>query len=469
MQRKVTYSSVWRAVLVVALFVAEVVGSAPQVLAQGSAAVNAYSPYTMFGIGELNTIGTTAMRALGGVGVAWRSSQMPSMLNPAGYSATARKSFIFNFGAEANFLQNTQNKYAADGAFSHRAKNAKNTANFHEIAVQMPLAKGLGLGVSLMPYSSVGYKMKGIEKSDEIVGNIGTATYDYSGDGDVTEVKLGVGWEFVKNLSVGIAAKYYWGHIKHNYSSTVTGDYVGPGDYNAVIGLDDYAISSFKFQVGVQWSIINTNKRVLTLGATYDYGGPLRPKVVQSRYLNNNYSTSVSVESNRSQMRLPHKVVAGIMYQDPKFTAGAEYEFAAWGGGNAGYFEEEMYGGMKVRYVDTHTAKLGIEYTPNRFDVRNYLRRIAYRFGCRYSNYYQSYGGHMIPQVALTAGLGFPLKFMGASSIDVCFEYGYRGTGATMMSDMGQRVGLIKQNYFKIGLGFSLFGEDYWFVRPKFD
>ena len=463
MQCSRTYKVIRRVVLAA---VALLVGSAAA-MAQGSS-VNAYSPYTMFGIGELNTIGAAPMRSLGGVGVAWRSGQMVNMLNPAGYSATMRKSFIFDFGAEANFLTNTQSKYDVEGNYSHTAKNAKNIINFHEIAVQMPLAKGLGLGLSLMPYSSVGYDMTGIEQSDQIVGNIGTATYRYTGDGDVTEVKLGVGWEFVKNLSIGVAAKYYWGHILHNYSSTVTGDYVGPGNYNAVIGKDDYSISSFKFQVGAQWSVLNSSKRVLTLGATYDYGGPLSPKVSKSRYINNSYSTSVSKEDYRSQMRLPHKVAVGVMYQDPKFTTGVDYEYAAWGG-NDGHFEEAVYGDMKVRYVDTHTAKLGIEFTPNRFDVRNYLRRIAYRLGFRYSNYYQTFGGHTIPQVAVTGGFGFPLKFMGATSIDVSLEYGFRGTGASMTTSAGQRVGLIKQNYFKLGLGFSLFGEDYWFVRPKYD
>ena len=31
------------------------------------------------------------------------------------------------------------------------------------------------------------------------------------------------------------------------------------------------------------------------------------------------------------------------------------------------------------------------------------------------------------------------------------------------------KIGMIRQDYFKVGLGFSLFGEDYWFVRPKYD
>ena len=434
------------------------------VSAQGGAAVTAYSPYTMFGIGELQTIGTAQSRSMGGVGVAWRSTQMPSMANPAGYSATLQKSFLFNVGLEGNFLQNSQRQYSGNSYTV--AKNGKNSINIHEIAVQFPLAKRLGMGISLMPYSSVGYKMSFLDQSDDIAGNIGAASYTYSGDGDVTEVKLGVGWEPFKNFSIGIAAKYYWGKITHNYTSAVENDFVGSGTYLSVVGEDEYAISNFKFQVGLQWNVISNDKQLLTLGATYDYGGGLRPKVTKSMLLNNIYETEVLYESGVSQMQLPHSVKAGIMYQSPKISAAVEYEFQAWSG-NKGRFEEIMNNNMTVRYVDTHTAKVGFSYTPNRFDVRNYFDRVSYRVGFRYSNYYQEYNGHGIPQYAVTAGFGFPLKFMGTSSIDLSLEYGLRGSHALM--NASPKIGMIRQDYFKIGVGFSLFGEDYWFVRPKYD
>lgn len=429
-------------------------------------AFTAYSPYTMFGIGELQTIGTAQSRSMGGVGVAWRSTQMPSMANPAGYSATPRKSFLFSVGAEGNFLQNTQKSYSGD-QYVGLAKNGKNSVNIHEIAIQFPVAKKLGIGLSLMPYSSVGYKMSFLDMRDEIAGNIGTASYNYFGEGDVTEVKLGVGWEPIKNLSFGIAAKYYWGKITHNFTSAVENNIVGNGTYHSVVGNDEYAISNFKFQVGVQWNVISSDKRVMTIGATYDYGGSLSPKVTKSLLLNNTYQTEVATENSVSQMRLPHSVKVGTMYQDSKFMAAVEYEFQAWGSGNNGHFEELASNRISVKYVDTHIAKVGFSYTPNRFDVRNYLKRISYRVGFRYGNYYQAYNGHNVPEIAVTAGLGFPLKFMGNSSIDVSLEYGRRGSHALMCD--APKVGMIRQDYFKVGLGFVLFGDDYWFVRQKYD
>ena len=134
-------------------------------------------------------------------------------------------------------------------------------------------------------------------------------------------------------------------------------------------------------------------------------------------------------------MQLPHSVKAGVMYQNPKIAVVAEYEYQAWGNGNNGRFEERMNNNMTVKYVDTHAAKVGFSYTPNRFDARSYFKRVSYRAGFRYSNYYQQYNGCDIQQYAVTAGIGFPLKFMGTSSIDLCFEYGLRGALNQLMNN----------------------------------
>lgn len=429
-----------------------------------TSSTNAYSPYSMFGVGELSTQGALPMRSLGGVGVAWRSSSMASVLNPAGYSATARKSLIFDFGFEGMHIENTQRKYGADNKYAGLARGAKNSVNFHEISVQMPLAKRVGLGVSLTPYSSVGYKMSTIEQSDDIWGQIGRVRYDYSGEGDITEVKLGVGWEIFKGFSIGAAGLYYWGDIDRSYSSTVVNNVTGSGTYSATKGNDNYSVSNFKFQAGVQYSVINTDKRMLTLGATYDLGGSLRPRVTHYVYNNDYVQTTVINEGSRSAIRLPEQWTAGIFYQDARFAAGVDYEYRGWGSGN-GSFSETAFGGIKVDYVDTSTFKAGIEFTPNRFDVRHYFNRMAYRAGFRYGDYYQSFGGRVLKQYAVTLGLGFPVRFLGSSSVDFGVEFGGRGSHARIADN----IGLIKQQYVKFSIGLSMFGDDYWFVRPKYD
>ena len=119
-------------------------------------------------------------------------------------------------------------------------------------------------------------------------------------------------------------------------------------------------------------------------------------------------------------------------------------------------------------YTNTNTIKAGVEFTPNRYDVRHLLKRWSYRLGFRYGTYNQTFNGEYLDQYAVTAGIGIPVKFFGISMIDVGVEYGLRGT------NLAPKLGLVSQQYFKFGVGFSLFAgaaenNEYWFTRPKYD
>ena len=73
-----------------------------------TSSINAFSPYTMYGIGELNTPGTLPMRSMGGVGVAMRSTGVVNLLNPAAYSSIPQKTFLVHFGLEGQNYYNSQ-------------------------------------------------------------------------------------------------------------------------------------------------------------------------------------------------------------------------------------------------------------------------------------------------------------------------------------------------------------------------
>ena len=149
----------------------------------------------------------------------------------------------------------------------------------------------------------------------------------------------------------------------------------------------------------------------------------------------------------------------------------SDYKYSAWGNDNNGYIENSNDKDIAVAYTNTHTIKAGFEITPKRTDVRNYLNRMTYRVGARLGNYYQTFAGERINQMAVTAGIGFPVKLWGASSINLGFEYG-RNSSAKATQLKGMKVGLVTQNYYKISLGFTLFSidtSDYWFVRQKYD
>lgn len=415
--------------------------------------INAFSPYSMYGIGEIKSPGALPQRSMGGAGVALRSLSTINLLNPASYSAALPRSVLFNFGLEGQNFYNSQPQ--PDGAMK---KTSYCTFNFHDIALQIPLAKKLGMGLSLSPYSSVGYRLF----DRETIADVGLAEYDYSGEGDVTEVKVGLGWEIFKNFSIGVAGIYYWGDIDRNYRMTLI-PYTGTGTYPSTIGLSNYGISHFAAQFGVQYLPIFDKKRVLSIGLVYDMGGDLNPLVTNTITVSGTLDSEAVNRAENLPLVLPHKLSAGLYYETHRFAVAVDAVYERWGSGNS--FAESAAGDFRVAYCDTGTVKAGVEWTPNRNDVRNFLKRWHYRLGFNYGYYHQTFGGERVPQYALTCGFGIPVKFGGFSSVDVGFEYGCRGKNQLI----ADQVSMLKQQYFKFAVAFSLFGEDYWFVRPKYD
>ena len=222
-----------------------------------TSSVNTYSPYSMYGLGELATPGTVMQRSMGGVGVAMFSTTSVNLLNPAAFSYTPRQSFLFNFEIEGGHFQNAQSKYSSSGVSN--VKTAYNTLNIHNISFQMPLAGGVGLGFSLSPYSNVGYSIYRDDMSQ--IGQTGRWRYEYTGEGDVTEVKIGVGWAPVKKFSFGASMVYYWGSINRNYKTIDKNIIIGSGEYSSTLGIDTYDVSRVKAQAGVMWNpILKTDK-----------------------------------------------------------------------------------------------------------------------------------------------------------------------------------------------------------------
>ena len=197
-----------------------------------TSSINAFSPYTMYGIGEINTPGTLQFRSMGGVGVAARQVGTINLLNPAGFSLVSRKSMMLNVELEG------QNYYNYQTIAGQEKSSAYNGFNIRQFSLLMPLAANLGLGFSVSPYSSVGYRMMydhDYDPSDPVWGNVGRVNYSYQGEGDVTEVKLGVGYQLFKNFSVGAAVIYYWGDIDRMFVMTPV-SITGSGSYSSITG-----------------------------------------------------------------------------------------------------------------------------------------------------------------------------------------------------------------------------------------
>lgn len=422
-----------------------------------SSSINTFSPFTLYGLGDLSVQGSAHLRGMGGAATAFRDGGTINYLNPASLSAMPRKYFLFEVG-----IQGSNHYLRNEGQ-----KSSFNTFNVRDLAIQFPLYKKLAMGVSLTPYSSVGYRLKKEETDPDILadllsnGGIGVM-YRWNGEGDISQAKASIGWEPVKNLSIGADMVYYFGKINRSFATDITSD--GLSSFTNTQVSQTEQVSRILWNFGAQYDILRTDRRIITLGATFQPAAKLNPEV--TFVLLDALGQTRPVENKLAQnFTMPAMISAGVFYQTPRMNAGMDYSYQNWGKYNrAAEFEPgNATAGMNFR--NTNTIKAGMEYTPNLYDPRKFLKRVTYRAGVRYSDYYMRFNDTDISDVAITLGVGIPLKIMSTreygthSYIDIGLDLGRRGTTAN---------NLIKENYFRVSIGFRLFGNDQWFRKMQY-
>lgn len=406
--------------------------------------LKAYSPYTMYGLGDLAVGGSAQYRPMGGIGVGVRDPYSFNYRNPAAMSAIPRQSAIFNFAGEG---QNFYDK-------NHISTTSYNSFSMHDLGLAVPLGKGVGLGFSMTPVSSVGYMSRIVEENQNITENIGSTIYDYAGDGGITQVSMSLGVNITPNLSLGGSMHYWFGDIERQYTATIT-NYMNSTTYRGVLSSEKQNISKLLFTLGAQYTFKVGKNNALILGVTY------QPKVTASVKQNRvtlSYSSytadTVYSGSSRWNMDIPSKVAAGLNYRSTKLEVGFDYSYQNWDGAF------EIPEGQDISLAAQQDYRFGISYTPNRFDLRSALKRWTYKAGLRYSDSYLVKNGNQLHDAAVSLGIEFALRKGSFSTVGVGVEYGERGSRAANQ---------VQERYFNIFLSLGLFGKDYWFVRPKYN
>ena len=175
----------------------------------------AYSPYSIFGIGDLSKEGSAYNKSMGGVGVAARNKRFINYLNPAAVTARDSLAFMADFGL-------VQNNTIYDQGNGRRS--AHNTFNIYDFVMTFPIWKSSAFMVGVTPFSDVGYDFSKVITDQSIIGITDNITYDSYGTGSVYQAFFGAGATFWRSLSVGAEFIYYFGNLDKvtnmNYSNT---------------------------------------------------------------------------------------------------------------------------------------------------------------------------------------------------------------------------------------------------------
>ncbi len=154
------------------------------------------SPYSLYGLGIHNNTLIGKWNGLSGAGLGYASSNEINPLNPASYAVLHKNGFWFDVGAKGGF-NSYQNQRSSDRAIDF---------NFSDLAIGFSVANKLGMGLTLLPYSSVGYTLSGIESNME--GSQETYYSNVNGYGGLNDLKWSVGYEIIKPLRIGLSTSF---------------------------------------------------------------------------------------------------------------------------------------------------------------------------------------------------------------------------------------------------------------------
>ncbi len=407
----------------------------------------AYSPYSVFGIGDLSKEGSAFNKSMGGVGISTRNKRFINYTNPAAVTARDSLSFMADFGLEQN------NKIFAQGDL----RSGHNTFNIHNFVMSFPIWKSSAFMVGLTPYSDVGYDFSSIETNPDIIGNTGNISYDSYGTGSVYQAFLGAGVTFWKKLSVGAELIYYFGNLDKVTNMIYTDE-----SYRSLNSGSELTVRGVTGKFGLQYEQKIAGNVSMVLGATYRLGTGMKGYSKNFRYADQSSvvdTLKYSVDTLASSgIRFGDELGLGITLKGgDRWSAEFNYIRSDWtrsGLDKAPGFAS--VGESVFTATASNSFRLGFEIVPNRNDIRYYFRRCAYRAGLYYDESYYKLDGHTVNSMGLTLGITLPV---------------YRlHNGISLGVDIGQKAStrnnMIRERYAMFVIGFNI--HDLWFIKNQY-
>jgi hypothetical protein len=455
------------------------------------------SPYSRYGLGEINLQTFSNVAAMGGSFIAYQQDTLAPFFinsaNPAGLSGIRMS--ILELGGQAQFTKISSSSSSAN----------KKNVNFSYGSVGFPIKRIGGAAFGIMPYSTVGYK---ITSTEEVTG-VGEMTYKFQGDGGINKVFLGTGIrpfskqlskfyksdrydtiiayrdskrlkniKFVKQLiselSIGATGNYLFGTINQ------TTDVIYPGSltYYNTKRQRQVQVSDFTFNGGIQThftidSVRSKGKRhmlkeKICIGIGAFVNTPMGIRAKQSNIIYNYALDGFGVERAKDtvlnsqgiqgSIKLPLEMGIGFsVKKGEKLTVLVDAATTNWSGFK--YFDAPT-----TDFKNSYRVSAGLNYTPSKIirGFSNYYKRVHYRMGVSYSDGYLDLKNTNVSNYFVSAGLGLPVGFGPIwdeiGMVNISAQYGRMGT---------INNSLLQEEYVRLVLGFTF--NKVWFRKYKYD
>jgi hypothetical protein len=413
---------------------------------------NAISPYSAFGIGELQSSAYIQNIGMGETGVSYPSVLRINQLNPA----------LLPFNYYTTFELGLKGDYLHAKATEAEDKDASGRINY--LAFVFPLAKKYSVSAGLQPVSQMYFKYTTVS---QIPNTNSFVAYDESGSGGLNKVFLSQGYQLLrfKNKSqnksvqdttwgfvnIGLKAEYIFGAIERSSASTI----LLLNSQETVERQEKTNHKGFVLSPGVALRF-NVNRKkdyYLNLGATYGLQTRINTSSLilsQRRTVAGGIIYSDTVDANRrGNFVFPSSFrFGGSFERSSKWALAAEVSGQNW----SEYKQED--------FKNRITYHIGGEYTPD-YTSNGYLKRVTYRTGFNFTNSQIFVKNHQVKEFGINFGISLPMSGnnFNFNTVNLAFTTGKRGT----LTD-----GLILEKFYNIHLGVTL-SDRTWFIRRKYD
>ncbi len=416
------------------------------------------SPYSRLGLGDFTSPYYAGALGMGGLGAAFNDPFQTNMVNPASLSFLRTTSYEVGLFAQYASLNSPSNDPIGvwSGNLQYISLSFPMRNPINEVLDQKKRDVHWGMGISLQPYTTVGYTLISETAITEDNTSVITA---FNGRGGTYKFQWANSVKY-KDLSVGVSLGYLFGKIINERDVAFQDSDAG---FNNEF-LDELSINGVVWNFGVMYKysfkkpnkkgeLANTGKS-FTIGA---YGSSDNTISTNSSQLYRRFSRNFGVIDTLSaftevegEVTLPATFGIGVMYEDfNKIRVGFDFSASQW----SNYRNDAK----PESFDNTSRTAFGIEYIPDVNSYNNYAKRMRYRFG----GYYETDPRNINEQLTnygITLGLGLPVILRNKTSfVNLSVEAGKFGTDTSF-----------NENYIKATLGFTL-NDNTWFFKRKFE
>ncbi|NJB82260.1 hypothetical protein [Wenyingzhuangia aestuarii] len=387
-----------------------------------------------YGLGTPFSQATTAEKGQGDLSVVNNNTQeVISITNPALLSNLQLTSFSLSMNALGTNVE-TENATYNSSAIS--------LAN---LSLGFPLGTKGGVAVGLRAHSAVGFE---IDNDD---------FYNY-GSGGVNQAYFGLGYKVFKGLSVGAQFNQYFGRTEKKQAFK--------GVQQSTVFDNTYNVTGTSAKIGLEYKYALSEKLEATIGATgvlaYDITATGTSKFYEAIQTDENVYSEIGDNSQQKSISgtetNPFKSIVGLgLGQRNRWFAGLSYENQDALSYTGAVFNQTNSSEITASYEASNKISIGGYIIPEKYALKNYFNRVAYRAGFKYETTGLVLNNNSVKNLGMSFGFGLPVGKR-VSYLNLSFELGKIG-------DVDKNK--YQEEYFNVGINFSL--SDKWFNKRVID